>query len=113
MAERIKHTYEVTVNTIGGGTFTATDTDDSRAGYAAYQYILHGDTVKIPGENSDTLIPYHAIDYAVVTDTTSTEEYTDDTCVEEGETGETGETETGETETGETETGETETGETV
>ena len=111
MAERTKHTYEVTVNTIGGGTFTATDSENSKAGYAAFQYFLNGDIVKIPGDDGDTYIPYHAIDHVIVVETASTEEYTDDTCVEEG--GETGETETGETETGETETGETETGETV
>ena len=83
MASRTTHTYTVTVNTIGGGEFTAADGADSKAGYTAWQSFLHGNVIEIPGEGSTTYVPYHAIDYIVVATTSSSETYTDDTCVTE------------------------------
>lgn len=83
MATKTTHAYTVTVNTIGGGEFTATDTSTSKAGYSAWQSFLHGGTVEIPGESSTTYVPYHAIDHIVVATTTSSAEYDDDTCVTE------------------------------
>lgn len=83
MASRNKHTYSVTVKTIGGDTFTAADGAGSKAGYTAYQSFLHGDVIEIPGEGTATYVPYHAVDHIVVTATTSAEEYTDSTCVTE------------------------------
>lgn len=83
MASRTTHTYTVTVNTIGGGEFTAADGADSKAGYTAWQSFLHGKVIEIPGEGSTTYVPYHAIDHIVVATTSSSETYTDDTCVTE------------------------------
>lgn len=81
MASKTQHTYTVTVTTIGGGSFTAADTDDAKAGYVAWQAFLHGQVIVIPGEESTTYVPYHAVDHIVVTTEQSTAEYTDDTCV--------------------------------
>ena len=83
MASRSKTTYSVTVNTIGGATFTATDGEGSKAGYTAYQSFLHGGVIEIPGEENDTYVPYHAIDYVEVSKTSSSATYEDDTCVTE------------------------------
>jgi len=83
MASRAKTTYSVTVKTIGGATFTATDGEGSKAGYTAYQSFLHGGVIEIPGEENDTYVPYHAVDYITVTKTAGSEEYTDSTCVTE------------------------------
>lgn len=83
MASRTKHTYSVTVKTVGGSTFTAADGEGSKAGYVAYQSFLHGEVIEIPGEGTTTYVPYHAIDNIVVTETQASEEYTDSTCVTE------------------------------
>lgn len=83
MASRTKHTYTVTVHTIGGGEFTAQDGADSKAGYTAWQSFLHGNVIEIPGEGETTYVPYHAIDHITVVTSSESETYTDDTCVTE------------------------------
>lgn len=83
MASKTQHTYTVTVNTIGGGEFTAADTEEAKAGYVAWQAFLHGEVVIIPGEENTTYVPYHAIDNIVVVTAQTSAEYTDDTCVTE------------------------------
>lgn len=80
MASKKQFTYEVTVFTLGGGEFTATDTETAKAGYSAWQSFLRGDVIEIPGESGTTYVPYHAIDHIVVASESTDATYTDDTC---------------------------------
>ena len=82
MATRTKHSYTVTVYTIGGGEFTAADVEGVLAGTAAWQSFLHGGVIEIPGDEGTAYVPYHAIDHVVVVVEADDEEYTDDTCVQ-------------------------------
>lgn len=83
MASKKQYTYTVTVKTIGGTTVTATDTAAAKVAYAAYQQFLAGQVMEIPGNDGTTYIPYHAVDSVVVSFTSASAEYTDDTCVTE------------------------------
>lgn len=83
MASKTQYSYTVKVVTLGGNEFTATDGEASKAGYGAYQQFLRHDTVEIPGESNTVYVPFHAIDHIEVTKTSSSAEYTDDTCVTE------------------------------
>ena len=85
MAKVTKQTLEVKITDIGGHEFTATDTDEVKAGSLAFNLFMAGDVVEIKGENDTTYVPYHAIDHVVVTRTSSEEEITDDTCVPDEE----------------------------
>lgn len=87
MATKRTYSYKVVVHTMNGDTFTAEDTTNvltgavQKFGYSAFQQFEHHDTVKIVGSGQDvTYIPFHAIAYVVVTLTSSSVEYTDDTC---------------------------------
>lgn len=83
MASKTQYTYTVKVVTLGGNNFTAADGESSKAGYSAYQQFLRKDIIEIPGEENTAYVPYHAIDHIEVAKTTSSAEYTDDTCVTE------------------------------
>lgn len=81
MATKLKHDVTFTVHTLGGSDFTAADTATSKDGTHARFQFEHGDTVRIPGASSDTLIPYHAIEYVTISSVTDSVTYDDDTCV--------------------------------
>lgn len=81
MATKRTHSYTVAITTVGGTTVTATDTATAKNGYTAYQQLQHHETVVIVGEESDTYVPFDAIDHAVVTKTSATAEYEDANCV--------------------------------
>ena len=83
MATKLVNTVEVTVYTFGGGEFTATDGEGSKAGTNAFYAFEHGNVIEIPGEGSTTYVPYHAIDHITVTKTSESATYEDDTCVTE------------------------------
>lgn len=77
-----KVSYSVAIKTLGGTSKTVT----GDAGAAAYSALgTHADIV-IREEGSVTIIPFHAVDSAVVTITTSTvDDPTDNTCNETNE----------------------------
>ena len=81
MATKINHTYSVAVYTLGGGEFTATDSDNAKAGYIAFQQFMHHETVEIPGDGSVTYVPFHAIDHVIVQHSSATAEISDANCV--------------------------------
>lgn len=72
-------TYSVVVTDHEG----ATTTYSGAAGTKVYQQISHGEAVKaMSGENTETIIPYHAIVKAVVTIGTDEVNMGDTFCVE-------------------------------
>lgn len=61
----------------------ATTTYSGAEGEKAYKQISHGEAVKaMSGENTETIIPYHAIVKAVVTLGTETVSMTDNACTQ-------------------------------
>lgn len=81
MATKRINSYSVTVYTLGGGEFTATDSADAKNGYNAFQQLLHHDTIVIVGDEADVYIPFHAVDHATVSHSAETAEYNDKNCV--------------------------------
>lgn len=81
MAKEVqKNTWEVKITDLGGHEFTATDTDQIKAGKMAFDLFMHKDTVEIKEEDKTTYIPYHAICHVEVTVTSEKSEVEDDTC---------------------------------
>ena len=81
MATKRINSYTVTVYTLGGGEFSASDSADAKNGYNAYQQLLHHEMIVIVGDEADVYIPFHAVDHAVVSHSTETAEYSDNNCV--------------------------------
>ena len=75
----------VVITDIQGNSYTVADSATSNNGTSAFREFKDHETVKIAGENSDTYVPFHAILKAVVSDQTTTVEYTDSNCEAEGE----------------------------
>lgn len=78
-----KKTYKVTftVKTLGGTTFTATDSDEGKFGTIAFAQFKDYKTVEIGGgESGVTYVPFHAIEYVTVTETSADATYEDNTC---------------------------------
>lgn len=57
----------ITVKTLGGTTVTAADTAEQSIASNALAEFEAFQTMHIPGEESETLIPFHAVDSIVVT----------------------------------------------
>lgn len=74
--------YSVEITTSGGYTTTADDAAVAGAGSAAMTCLENAQDVKIPTGTGSIIIPYSAVDHAVVTLTrTSVADPTDPTCV--------------------------------
>ena len=61
----------IVVKTVGGATINAADTADAPIASNALAEFEAFQTMHIPGESGTTLIPFHAVDNIVVTETTS------------------------------------------
>lgn len=74
----------VVITTLGGNEFTFADSVSPGLGVAALYALERGQDVIGTAEGSKIIVPYHAIDNAVVTMSTETaEDPEDDTCVVE------------------------------
>lgn len=79
-----KQLVKVDVTTIGGFSKTADDAVLAGQGTAAYGAVENGRDVIVADATEKIIIPYHAIDHAVVTLTLSTvDDPKDDTCVDD------------------------------
>lgn len=92
MATYNKPLYSVAVTTLGGNEFTIADTSSSNSGSAAVAAIEHKADIRTEESGTITIIPYHAIDNAVVTVSSSSADYpVDANCPEEEESEDEGE----------------------
>lgn len=72
-------TYTVVVTDHAG----ATTTYSGAEGAKVYQQVSHGEDIKaMSGENTETIIPFHAVVKAVVTIGTETKAMTDNACTQ-------------------------------
>lgn len=91
MATYNKPLYSVAIKTLGGNEFTIADTSSSNSGSAALASIEAKADIRTEASGTITIIPYHAIDSAVVTVTSSSTERPEDAnCPDESDEGEGG-----------------------
>jgi hypothetical protein len=77
-----KNEYSVEITTSGGYTVTADDATLAGSGSAAMVCLENATDVKIPTATGSTIIPFHAVDHAIVTLTrTTVADPADPTCV--------------------------------
>lgn len=84
MAEIKKTSVKAVITTIGGFEYTADDASTPGLGTAAYASLQAERTIVGNEDGTITIIPWHAVDHAVITVTRTSEEAPEDpTCVEE------------------------------
>lgn len=92
MATYTKALKSITVTTVGGQTVSAADTATAPIASNALAEFEAFHTMHIPGENNETLIPFHAVDNIVVTKSTASVTKDDPYgCDESGESDDSGE----------------------
>ena len=78
------NSYKVTVKTLGGTTIVFDDAVDAGSGAAAYAALDGGYDIKAYVSGNLNIVPFHAVDSAVIEVTRSEqEEPADETCVTE------------------------------
>lgn len=76
------NSYKVTVKTLGGNTIVFDDSTDTGAGAAAYGALDNGQDIKANVSAKLNIVPFNAVDSAVVEVTRSeVDDPTDETCV--------------------------------
>lgn len=90
MAEVKKTSVQAVITTIGGFEYTADDATTPGVGTAAYGSLMAERTIIGNDSGTITIIPWHAVDHAVVTITRTSEEAPEDpTCIVEDDGGDT------------------------
>ena len=83
MATKTTTTYSATIKV--HGISDAIEISDSNAAYAAFMDFKAGNTIKIPGDDGVTYVPFHAIEAFTVSSESTSETVVDDFCASEDE----------------------------
>ena len=84
MAKMWKNSYKVDVTTSGGYTASFDDSANTGQGSAAYASVMSGQDIHGIVEDNEIVIPFHAVDHAVITfSRTEVDKPVDDMCVVE------------------------------